>query len=84
MEGDLGVESQKTINRTSGVLNCLADYREQDLQQVILDTARRCIVYSLYKHLELAQKAVQIVCKYLSQDLLTFIVSDLRAQFQKC
>lgn len=83
MEGELSVESARTISKTSGVFNCLADYSDYNLKSAVLDSVRRCVVYSLYKHLDIGQKTLKLLCQHLSQDLLTFIITDLRNQFNK-
>lgn len=67
MDGELSVESAKTINNTSAVLSCCVDYRELNLTDVLIDCARRCIAYSLYKHVQICHKAIQLVGKHLTQ-----------------
>lgn len=81
MEGEMSVESAKTVNKTSGVLNCLVDYEEHNIKYALQDSIRRCIVYSLYKHLDIGWKVLKFLEKYLSQDLLINIMTELRRMF---
>lgn len=67
MDGELSVESAKTINNTSAVLSCCVDYRGLDLKDVLIDCGRRCIAYSLYKHVLICQKAIKLVGAHLTQ-----------------
>ena len=72
-------ESAKTISKTSSVLNCFVDFDNKNIKYAILDAVRRCIVYSSLKHLDIGMKTINFLAKYLTQELLIYIIVDLRA-----
>lgn len=79
----MGVESAKTINMTSGVLSCFLTYEEQSIEGTIIDSFRRCIVYSLYKHIDITAKILKFLSEDLCQSLLVHILTELRMMFEK-
>lgn len=83
MLGQMGVQSAKSINKTSPIFSANILFRNQSLSQVIYDCSRRCVTYSLYKHLDICQKALDILRKELSLSLLIALLSDLRFMFEK-
>ena len=83
MEGEMGVESAKTINSSSGVLSCFLDYGEQTMKEVIIDSIRRSVVYSLYKNIDVGNRALDCLKEYLCPSLIIHIFTELRIMLEK-
>lgn len=83
MDGDLSVESAKTINNTCAVFSCCVDYQQVELNDVLIDCCRRCIAYSLYKHVSICKKAIKILSTLLTTEYLQAILFHLRSLFNK-
>ena len=79
----MSVESAKTINKTSAVLSCFVGYESLKVEEIVIDSIRRCIVYSLYKHLDIGLKVLKQMKEFLCQNLLVHVLTHLRSLFRK-
>ncbi len=82
MRGELGVESAKTINMTSAVLACNVDYQNICIEKVKADCFRRCLTFSLYKHMDVCERATSLLSK-LTFPQLKALFLDSRIMMEK-
>ena len=79
--GEFGVESAKTINRTSLILSCHSYYHGMTLMQVLINCCKRCMTYSLYKSLLLCKHTLSILPKFIHQKYLISVLLDIKQLF---
>lgn len=83
MEGDMSVESAKTINNCSSLFSCCVDYEDFSILEVIKDCCKRCLSYSLYKNIKVCQKTLRLLIIYMDQTFICAVLVSLRAMFEK-
>jgi protein SHQ1 len=81
--GEFGVESAKTINRTSLVLSIHSYYHKMTMKQVIVNCIKRCLTYSLFKSLVICRHTLALLDKLLTKKYLIAVLLDLRQLFEK-
>lgn len=83
MCGDFGTESARTINRTSMVLSCNYLYDGESVREMVVDCCRRCLTYSLYKHLSICRVALGYLADYLTSERVRLVLEDLKKMMDK-
>ena len=83
MDGEISVESPKTVTRACSVFSCLTDFSDIPINKVVIDSLRRCITYSLYKHIDICKKVLKHLEECISSEFLTVVILNLREVFDK-